>query len=93
MWDARARAVGLPVWRMFDVHAGKVTMDGTVPERHMKHAIEDMAEATFGVTEIENKVRVQQPAAHSWSGSGATGPAGMTGSTSPGTTGSTAKNE
>ncbi len=62
-----------------DVTAGKVVIDGTVPQRGMKHAIEDMAEATSGVTEVENKVRVQQPGSSGgWAGSGAPAPAGST---------------
>ena len=53
-----------------EVTGGKVVMDGTVPHRRMKHAIEDMAEATLGVTEVENKVRVEQAGSQSaWSGS------------------------
>jgi L-alanine-DL-glutamate epimerase-like enolase superfamily enzyme len=29
MWDARARALGKPVWRMFDVHADRVPLYGS----------------------------------------------------------------
>jgi hypothetical protein len=55
-----------------EVNGGKVIMDGTVPERRMKHAIEDMAVATSGVTDVENKVRVEEhSAAGGWSGSSA----------------------
>ena len=42
-----------------EVKDGRVSMEGTVPERRMKHAIEDLAEATAGVTDVENKVRVE----------------------------------
>jgi hypothetical protein len=45
-----------------EVKDGKVIMEGTVPERRMKHAIEDMAEATAGVNDVENNVRVEQHA-------------------------------
>jgi hypothetical protein len=41
-----------------EVSGGNVTLEGTVPDRRMKHAIEDMAEATFGVNDVENRVRV-----------------------------------
>ena len=52
-----------------EVNAGKVVIDGTVPDRRMKHAIEDMAVATSGVSDVENKIRVEHPAATGWSGS------------------------
>lgn len=52
------------------VDAGKVTVEGTVPERRMKHAIEDLAETTSGVTEVENKIRVEHTVAQgAWAGS------------------------
>ena len=41
-----------------EVKEGKVTLEGTVPERRMKHAIEDMAEACPGVSDVENRLRV-----------------------------------
>ncbi len=42
------------------VASGKVTLDGTVPERRMKHAIEDLAEDCAGVKEVDNRIRVQR---------------------------------
>ncbi len=44
-----------------EVRAGKVTLEGTVPSRHMKHAIEDMVDSCPGVTEIDNRIRVASP--------------------------------
>lgn len=41
-----------------EVSGGKVTLDGTVPDRRMKHAIEDLAHETAGVNDVENRVRV-----------------------------------
>ncbi len=41
-----------------DVHGAKVVLDGTVPSRHMKHAIEDLVDACPGVQDIDNRVRV-----------------------------------
>jgi hypothetical protein len=41
-----------------EVRAGKVTLEGAVPSRHMKHAIEDMVDDCPGVTEIDNRIRV-----------------------------------
>jgi hypothetical protein len=41
-----------------DVRGAKVVLDGTVPSRHMKHAIEDIVDACPGVQDIDNRVRV-----------------------------------
>jgi osmotically-inducible protein OsmY len=40
------------------VDGGKVTLEGTVPERRMKHYIEDLVEGCPGVQDIENRIRV-----------------------------------
>lgn len=45
-----------------NVNDGKVTLDGSVPERRMKHAIEDIAAACPGVTDVANHIRVSHPA-------------------------------
>ena len=42
-----------------EVAQGKVLLEGTVPARRMKHAIEDLADACLGVKDIDNRVRVQ----------------------------------
>lgn len=39
-----------------------VTLEGTVPQRGMKHEIEDIAAATLGVTDVENRIRVPRRA-------------------------------
>jgi hypothetical protein len=44
-----------------DVRGGRVTLEGSVPSRHMKHAIEDMVDRCPGVMEIDNRVRVASP--------------------------------
>jgi osmotically-inducible protein OsmY len=44
------------------VKDGKVTLDGTVPERWMKHSIEDVADRCAGVRDVDNRVRVSQAA-------------------------------
>lgn len=36
----------------------RVVLEGTVPSRHMKHAIEDLVDACPGVQDIDNRVRV-----------------------------------
>jgi hypothetical protein len=41
-----------------DVKEGKVTLEGTVPERRMKHRIEDMVDDCMGVQDIDNRIRV-----------------------------------
>jgi BON domain len=43
-----------------EVSGAKVVLDGTVPERPMKHAIEDLVDACPGVQDIENKIRVRR---------------------------------
>lgn len=47
-----------------EVKDGKVTLDGSVPERTMKHRIEDVACYCMGVKEVENRMRISrdQPA-------------------------------
>jgi hypothetical protein len=40
------------------VQQGKVTLDGVVPDRYMKHHIEDIADECLGVKEVENRLRV-----------------------------------
>lgn len=40
------------------VQNGKVTLEGTVPDRYMKHYIEDLADACPGVQDVDNRIRV-----------------------------------
>jgi len=76
-----------------EVQGAKVILEGTVPSRHMKHAIEDLVDACPGVQDIENKVRVASPN-YQGSAGGAAGSGMSTGSgtaaSSSATTGSTA---
>ena len=44
-----------------EVKDGNVTLEGTVPERRMKHAIEDVADECMGVKDIDNRIRVSHP--------------------------------
>jgi len=39
----------------------KVMLEGTVPERWMKHAIENIAITSWGVVDVENRIRVPRP--------------------------------
>jgi hypothetical protein len=40
------------------VVGGKAVLEGTVPSRYMKHAIEDIADAAPGVQDVDNRIRV-----------------------------------
>jgi len=42
------------------VCGAKVVLDGTVAERRMKHAIEDLVDACPGVQDTENRIRVKR---------------------------------
>jgi hypothetical protein len=42
-----------------EVQNGRVTLEGTVPERQMKYAIEDVVDRCWGVQDVENYLRVQ----------------------------------
>jgi len=44
-----------------EVDGAKVQLDGSVPVRWMKHAIENLADACPGVQDILNKIRVRKP--------------------------------
>jgi osmotically-inducible protein OsmY len=79
-----------------EVRGAKVVLDGTVPSRHMKHAIEDLVDVCPGVQDIDNRVRVanqnmrQSQGSHSQSLTGSSTSTGIgTGSSlGSGTTGS-----
>jgi hypothetical protein len=43
-----------------EVHHGGATLEGTVPERRMKHTIEDIVAAVRGVMDVDNRVRVRR---------------------------------
>lgn len=43
-----------------EVEAGVVTLSGMVEDRYQKRLIEDMADAVFGVEDVENHIRVQR---------------------------------
>jgi hypothetical protein len=42
------------------VSGAKVVLEGTVPDRRMKHAIEDLVDACPGVQDIDNRIRVKR---------------------------------
>jgi BON domain len=52
-----------------NVSGGKVTLEGTVTDRYMKHAIEDLVDACPGVQDIDNRIRVDRSMGGSASGS------------------------
>jgi hypothetical protein len=43
-----------------EARSGTVTLDGTVPDRRMKHRIEDLCEQCIGVQDVENRIRVRR---------------------------------
>jgi osmotically-inducible protein OsmY len=43
-----------------EVASADVTLTGSVPERKMKHAVEDLIERTLGVGEIHNQLKVKK---------------------------------
>ena len=45
---------------MVEVNQGNVTLTGTVIERRMRYAAEDLVESVMGVANINNQLRVQQ---------------------------------
>jgi len=64
------------------VASGAVTLEGTVPDRYMKHNIEDLVDACPGVQDIDNRIRVNRGYG---SGSSTTSTASNTTSASTGT--------
>nr|WP_240990290.1 BON domain-containing protein [Cupriavidus taiwanensis] len=44
------------------VEQGVVTLEGSVPDRHQKYRIEDIADEVFGVCDLVNHLRVARPA-------------------------------
>jgi hypothetical protein len=72
-----------------EVKDGKVMLEGSVPQRGMKHALEDLIDACPGVTDIDNRVRVSQGGSQSQTGqSGSSGTSGSTSGQTGSTTGS-----
>ena len=57
LWDEHRVEVGDVSVQVKD---GTVTLEGTVPERRMKHIIEDLAAGTRGVQEVENRITVSR---------------------------------
>lgn len=50
------------------VREGKVILEGSVPDRRMKHAIEDIADRCPGVQDVDNRLRVNREASRGGSG-------------------------
>lgn len=44
-----------------EVAGGNVTLHGSVPERWMKHTIENLAAACPGVREVDDRIRINPP--------------------------------
>jgi osmotically-inducible protein OsmY len=43
-----------------EVTGARAVLDGTVPQRWMKHAIEDLVDACPGVQDIDNRIRISR---------------------------------
>jgi osmotically-inducible protein OsmY len=80
------------------VSGGKVTLEGTVDQRWMKHRAEDIADSCSGVKEVDNRIQVSARSSSLGQTSGSslgssstsrTGTTGSTGTTTTGTTGTT----
>jgi osmotically-inducible protein OsmY len=52
-----------------EVEDGKVTLQGTVDQRYMKHAIEDLVDGCPGVKDIDNRIRVSSGGGSTTTGS------------------------
>lgn len=69
---------------MVDVNQGNVTLTGTVPERRMRYAAEDLVEGCMGVANINNQLKVQGRESESTTGSSLSGSSSMMGSSTTG---------
>ncbi|MBB2919766.1 BON domain-containing protein [Cupriavidus alkaliphilus] len=70
-----------------DVNEGVVSLTGTVRDRGQKYYIEDMADGTYGVKEVNNDIRVRRDSDRPGESSGGARSAASSGS-SPGSPGS-----
>lgn len=52
------------------VASGEVTLNGTVPERHMKRLAEDLVDQISGVQHVQNNLRINREASQSDAGTG-----------------------
>ena len=71
-----------------EVNNGEVTLTGTVDSRYAKRMAEDIAEEVSGVSNVENRLRINQ-SSYGQGGSSITGTSGKTGTSTTGTTGTT----
>jgi hypothetical protein len=60
-----------------EVKDGKVTLEGCVTDRFMKHRIEDIAEECSGVKDVENRIRVVRDSFEGSRSAGQHGSSGM----------------
>ncbi|HLU77901.1 MAG TPA: BON domain-containing protein [Burkholderiales bacterium] len=64
-WDLDTSEVSV------QVSQGEVTLEGVVPERRMRHEIENLVDDCHGVKDIDNRIRVQSAYGSTSSGSSA----------------------
>lgn len=43
-----------------EVKESRVTLEGQVPERRMKHEIDDVVDSVMGVQDVDNRIRVER---------------------------------
>lgn len=66
MCERLAYAEGLDVSEVtVDVNGGIVKLGGTVRDRNEKYDIEDLVDNVFGVTDVENDIRVRRDSGES----------------------------
>jgi hypothetical protein len=70
-----------------EVQDGRVTLRGTVPDRWMKHTVEDIADNCPGVQDVDNQMRVQRGQGSSGGSQGQWGHGGSQSHAGQGTTG------
>jgi hypothetical protein len=70
-----------------EVKDGQVTLQGTVDERYMKHAIEDLVDGCPGVKDIDNRIRVARGDSWGSEAGSRAGESGGRGSRQEGTSG------
>jgi osmotically-inducible protein OsmY len=66
------------------VKDGTVTLQGNVPDRRTKHAVEDCADGCVGVKDVDNRLKVSSNATGGTSGGPDASGSGSSGSRSPG---------
>ena len=70
-----------------EVKEGRVTLEGSVPNREMKHRIEDIVDECIGVQEVENRLKVARDRSAEQAPQAMAGPSGGSGRVARGRSG------